>query len=101
MDALEQARLDAWFATQWRHGPCPVCAAESWDWARNLGQIPNMLMFGPNGGNTVPVVLINCNNCGYTLPINAVVAGILGPPPMGEPPSPPPAQGEQTGQGES
>jgi hypothetical protein len=77
MDAGERQRADAWFAEKWHHGPCPVCASRDWEVANNLGQIPNLLPFGPHGGNTVPVLIITCNTCGYTVPINAIVAGIL------------------------
>jgi hypothetical protein len=88
MDAEERARFEAWFAEKWHHGPCPVCAANEWGAQPKLGQIEN-LGLGLEAsdrpmvliqGGRVPILLISCKNCGYTVAVNAIIAGIRQPP---------------------
>jgi hypothetical protein len=78
VEADQRQRADAWFAEHWQGRKCPTCDADTWEIAQNLGQIPNLLPFGPHGGNTVPVLLISCTTCGQVAPINAIIAGVLG-----------------------
>lgn len=79
MSGEQWDRLQTWLETKWRHGPCPVCQADAWFPAPNLGQIQNLIPVPPEGGKTVPVVLMACEVCGYIVTINAVGAGILAP----------------------
>ncbi len=76
LDEEEIRRVDAWIADRWRHGPCPVCEANSWAPNLRIGQIENEATFSV--GETFPVLLIFCTECGYTLSINARIAGIRG-----------------------
>lgn len=78
---IDQGRLQSWLATNWKHGACPVCLASEWSPAQRFGQISNLEF----AGNIVPVLLIFCQKCGYTLAINALVGGLL-PPNEGEHP---------------
>lgn len=73
----DPGKLTEWFAEKWKHGPCPVCQTDLWTPLPRLGMVPNINPPGPDGGNVVPVLIINCTNCGYTLSINALVAGLL------------------------
>jgi hypothetical protein len=72
MDDLERQLAATWFNTKWQHGECPVCHVERWEIYPRLGQITNH-----RGGHTVPVLLVGCGNCGYTVTANAIVAGVL------------------------
>jgi|CZKG01.1.fsa_nt_gi hypothetical protein len=93
MDPAEQERADAWFRDKWRHGRCPVCNANTWDTLPKIGQIENLhdSPIPPFGGQPfpiygrVPVLLVGCQNCGYLVPINALVAGIRQPPTQYDP----------------
>lgn len=86
MEAEELQRVAVWFGEKWKHGACPVCEANAWAPNPRLGQIPNFAPLGnPFGVNVVPVLLVYCTNCGYTIQINALVAGILKPPEIPEP----------------
>src|SRR5712692_10276952 len=89
MDATERDRLAEWIKEKWKHGPCPVCGANSYGPGEDIA-----LLFpeaGPDSGlNATPprgayaVVPILCLVCGYTILINAAVAGIaVGPPTAG------------------
>jgi hypothetical protein len=74
---LDPQKLNTWFREKWDHGPCPVCGTNLWTPLPRLGMVPNLNPTGPLSANVVPVLLIGCTNCGYTLQINALVAGIL------------------------
>lgn len=85
VEAEELQRVAAWFGEKWKHGACPVCEADSWAPNPRLGQITNFVPTTPFALNVVPVLLIYCTNCGYTLQVNAMVAGIIRPPEIPEP----------------
>ncbi len=74
---LDPAKLNEWFADKWKHGECPVCGTNLWTPLPRLGMVPNLNPIGPISTNVVPVLLIGCANCGYTLQVNALVAGVL------------------------
>lgn len=87
MDPAEQERAEAWFRDKWRHGVCPVCEANDWKQTPKLGQIENL----DTGGDAtaypligmavrrrgrIPVLCITCQNCGYFVTVNAILAGV-------------------------
>jgi hypothetical protein len=74
---LDPDKLNTWFHEKWNHSACPVCATDLWTPLPRLGMVPNLNPAGPVSTNVVPVLLVSCTNCGYTLQINALVAGIL------------------------
>jgi hypothetical protein len=74
---LDQQKLSQWFTDKWKHGPCPVCGTDLWTPLPRLGMVPNLNPLGPGVTNVVPILLVGCTNCGYTLPINALAAGLL------------------------
>jgi hypothetical protein len=74
---LDPIKLNQWFADKWKHGPCPVCETDLWTPLPRLGMVPNLNPTGPISTNVVPVLLVGCTNCGYTLQINALAAGLL------------------------
>ena len=82
MDDQERQRAADWFDDKWHYGACPVCHVEQWGLYPMLGQIANH-----SGDNTVPVLLVACENCGHTVPVNALIAGIIQrPEPSGDAP---------------
>ena len=74
---FDQDKLNEWFTEKWKHGACPVCETNQWAPLGRLGMVPNINPPGPDGGNVVPVLLIYCTNCGYMLPVNALVADVV------------------------
>jgi hypothetical protein len=74
MDAAELQRVKAWFGSKWKQGPCPVCTETAWQTNQKIGEIYNDKTL--SDGTVFPVLLIFCANCGYTLPINARIAGV-------------------------
>ena len=79
MDADEQRKTQEWVETKWNHGPCPVCQTNSYSAGDDLTEIRSFsggdLVIGSAG--VYPLFPVTCNNCGYTLLINALVAGIV------------------------
>jgi predicted nucleic-acid-binding Zn-ribbon protein len=76
MDAAELERYRAWAAQKWKHGPCPVCRTNNWIRNARIGHVPNPQTVVD--GSAFFVLPIYCSNCGYTIFINAHVAGIIG-----------------------
>jgi hypothetical protein len=70
----ETDRLAAWFRDKWKTGPCPICATERWAPNAKFSHLPNENTSAD--GTVYPVLLVFCSNCGYTMAINARVAGI-------------------------
>ena len=73
MDANENARYQTWLDTKWKpNNPhkCFVCGASDWALANNFATVPS------EGGGPFPLIIIYCKNCGHTLFVNALIAGV-------------------------
>ncbi|HUA11539.1 MAG TPA: hypothetical protein VMA83_06005 [Solirubrobacteraceae bacterium] len=75
MDQQERNRVGAWFKEHWKHGECPVCHSNDW----RANEIINGLYELETMQSRTPILFVYCNVCGYSLPINAVIAGIRQP----------------------
>ncbi len=74
---ISKEKLDNYIKNQ--HTPiCSFCGNNTWNISSKIFEL---LEFDANGlqlgGPVYPVVPITCNNCGNTLFINALVAGLL------------------------
>jgi len=68
--------IQEWLQRKWDHGPCPVCHTDQFGHGP-LFEIPS---YSPKVGPSVavlPVFIVSCANCGYSLLFNALVAGIV------------------------
>jgi hypothetical protein len=67
---------------KWGLRPCPMCGISNWN---VQGRVFQLMEFNEGnlvlGGQLIPVVPIICNNCGNTVLVNAIVAGIVPPGP--------------------
>ena len=77
---LERSNLIAhWMATRWTASDkrCPICTSEQWSHSAVVEL--RRFRFGGIAVNDMvyPVFLIICGVCGYSMPINAVVAGVV------------------------
>jgi|GEM_PF-1585364 hypothetical protein len=91
MDALQNKRLAEWIRTKWKHGPCPVCQENNFGPGADIaflipvqGSDSGMQATPPRGPYLFVPIL--CGNCGYSMLINANLAGLMGPPPIPPPP---------------
>jgi predicted nucleic-acid-binding Zn-ribbon protein len=68
-----------WLNKNW-HTPkaCPICKQNNWAVSESLALLPRLVKDAMEAPNLVyPVFLVTCGTCGYTLFINALVAGLL------------------------
>ena len=76
----QQVRLQAWFQTKWHHGPCPVCMTNNYAPPDRAWEIRPFfgggLVIGGSGG-IIPMFPVTCTNCGYTVWVNAIIAGVI------------------------
>ncbi len=82
----DNARITDWFKEKWKRGySCPICAVQNWGVEEYLANAPIVHIprhsFAPPEltGRTYPFVLVICNNCGYTMFLNAVSIGVSKP----------------------
>lgn len=73
----QQLQLRVWLVEKIKRG-CPICDGKSFESPVLLNGIP----YHPNGalimgGSSVPLVIVACSNCGYTLQFAAVMVGIV------------------------
>jgi hypothetical protein len=64
--------------TKWAGRPCPMCGVNNWSVQDSTYQL---LEFNQGtlvvGGPVIPIVPVVCNNCGNTILVNAIIAGLL------------------------
>jgi predicted RNA-binding Zn-ribbon protein involved in translation (DUF1610 family) len=74
------ARITEHLKAKWKF-PCPMCRSNEWTLngyvALPLADQPNTIIIG--GGAVLPAVAVVCRNCGNTVLVNAVIAGIQPP----------------------
>ena len=78
MDKIDSEKIIEHLKSKWKGRSCPMCNKGPWnvqDSAYELRRFHggSMLLGGP----IIPVIPISCNNCGNTLLINAIMAGLV------------------------
>jgi len=63
---------------KWGKKVCPMCGANRWgvsDKAMELREFNqgNLVV----GGSIQPLIPVNCGNCGYTILVNGLIAGVI------------------------
>lgn len=78
MDEAGRVALQRWIEEKWKQGSCPVCEANQWQAGEDVLQL---MPFHEGslvvGGPVYPVLPIVCLNCGNSIFVSAVVAGIV------------------------
>lgn len=80
MTKIDGQKLINHLSKKWKGKNCPMCGEGPWNASDSPFELRefnegNLII----GGQTsiVPVIPITCNNCGNTILINAVVAGLV------------------------
>lgn len=64
---------------KWNGHDCPVCGGGPWNVSDDIFEIRDYnngnLVIG--GGPIIPVIPVTCMNCGNTIFINAILAGVV------------------------
>lgn len=84
--------LLGWLKDQWQGASCPMHRGMPTNW-----EVGDMIMTLPYtgagvsiGGPTYPLVVVTCAQCGYTVLVNAIKAGIVRVPQPAQPVQPEP-----------
>lgn len=76
----ERERASAWLEKTWRTWACPFSGHTDWDLGETIVQpqkhIPGAAMV-IGGGPVYPLLLLTCLGCGYTIFVNALLAGVF------------------------
>jgi len=67
--------------SKWQGRPCQMCGVGNWTVSDSIFELReynqgNMVI---GGGPLIPVVPVTCNNCGNTVFVNAIKAGLIEP----------------------
>ena len=78
MSSLDTNKFIAFIEQKWGGRLCPMCGSGPWSVHDKVFQFSefnegNMVIGGP----LIPVVPVTCNNCGYTVVVNAILAGAI------------------------
>jgi len=82
---LHPQKVIDFLSEKWGGKGCPMCGKGPWNVPDNTFQLMefhsgNLVMGGP----LIPVIPVSCGNCGNTVLVNAIIAGVVKP----ESPSP-------------
>ena len=65
---------------KWGSRPCPMCGKGPWNVQTSTYQLTEYNEEGfVVGGPVIPVLPVVCRNCGHTVLVNAIVAGVVTP----------------------
>lgn len=81
MEKKDTEKLIAFLNTKWQGRPCPMCQAGKWSVQDKVFELREFHGGGLVIGGTpiVPVIPVTCENCGNTIFLNAITAGIVKP----------------------
>ena len=83
MAKFDGNKVIAHFRAKWAGRSCPMCGIGRWNVQDSTYQLlefnQGSLVFG---GPVIPVIPVVCNNCGNTLLVNAIIAGVIEPQPI-------------------
>ena len=76
---LEQALR--WIEDNWvGQKACAICGNSGWFMGEAIGEMRQMNQGSrwiPNSAPAYPLIVLSCENCGYTLLFNAMVLGVM------------------------
>ncbi len=78
---INHEKLAKHLKSKWMGKPCQMCGVGSWHMTDTVFELRvyregNLLL---DGGPITPYIPIICDNCGYTVFVNADVAGLIDP----------------------
>lgn len=65
--------------SKWQGRPCQMCGIGNWNISDSIYELRefNEGQLALGGGPIIPVVPITCDNCGNTVFVNAIKAGLI------------------------
>ena len=69
-----------WIEENWvGEKDCAICGNSGWLMGEAVGEMKHLnpsSRWMPNFGSSYPLIVLSCENCGYTLLFNAIVLGV-------------------------
>ena len=86
VSTFDEAAFDKYFKEKLSKGRCPMCSQSSWTADKNLFELRafhggNMVI---GSGPIMPLVVLTCNNCGWTSFVNALISKLVESPDQGD-----------------
>jgi hypothetical protein len=82
----QQETLKRFLNTKWRNKNCQLCNFNTWDIHGIVSLSIADQVGAVFGGPSLPMAAMLCKNCGHTVLVNLMVAGVLQPdPPLPDP----------------
>lgn len=83
MADFETEKMVKFLSLKWQNRACPMCGSGPWNVQNKTFQLMefhqgNLVI----GGQLIPVVPVSCGNCGHTILVNAIIAGVVMPAPV-------------------
>jgi hypothetical protein len=77
----QHEKLTKFVGAKWRPPfTCPYCQTNNWNITHEVFQLTEFSTGGlVIGGPVVPLAPVTCNNCGHTVLLNALIAGVVEP----------------------
>jgi hypothetical protein len=79
MSKADSEKIIKYLQEKWAGRPCPMCGNAGWSVQDSVFELREFhggsMVIG--GSALIPVVPVACNNCGNTVLINAIVAGVV------------------------
>ena len=79
MSKADSEKIIKHLQEKWSGRPCPMCGNAGWSVQDSVFELREFhggtMVIG--GSALIPVVPVACNNCGNTVLINAIVAGVV------------------------
>lgn len=70
-----------WIEDNWvGQKECAICGNTGWFMGEAVGEMKQMSSRSkwiPGNGPSYPMIVLSCENCGYTLLFNAIVLGVM------------------------
>ncbi len=80
MAKFDGSKAIEYLRTKWSGRVCPMCLVGNWNVQDSTYQLMEFNQGGlVLGGPVIPLVAVICTNCGNTLLVNAITAGIMEP----------------------
>ena len=80
MASIDDKKIIAHLNAKWVGRACPLCGVANWNVQNSTFQLMEFHAGSVViGGPVIPVVPVTCTNCGNTVLVNALIAGVVQP----------------------
>lgn len=81
MKTADTDKMIQFLKDKWQDAHCPLCGMNHWNVTGKYFKLiefdAKRSIFNMSGSDIIPVVPVTCSNCGNTVFVNAIVAGLV------------------------